>query len=421
MKRLLLNSALAVVAVLSVADAEGRMMSRFEWKRPLEGTFVAGEQGRLAIAGDVFGRARNFPDDLRIFGDDGTQWPFFIHVPKMSDGRDRIELSVLNKSFVSGDEPYLQFDLKVPSVSGKLPVHNQLELYSSGYGFVRRVEVFTGDGNALGLLASGYLIDFSGQQDARNRTIRYPDSDVGRLHVRIYPNAQSADETFNLVAARMWYCTVQEPEKEAVAVQLLELPDREKESDAQSALFDLGEINRPVEFVSFRVASESYARCVAVYGRNTAHDSWVRVGGGEIHQLDDDADNEIRIRARHRFLKVNVFHYDDQPLDITDIQFEAVPRYLVFEAAGSGSAALYFQGWDIKAPRYDLAGRIDKEDVTALPLVRTLEAEPNRSAKTERWRKYSKLFAGLAVGAVSLLVIWIIVSMLRQQKLSEDR
>ena len=69
----------------------------------------------------------------------------------------------------------------------------------------------------------------------------------------------------------------------------------------------------------------------------------------------------------------------------------------------------------MKAPRYDLQGRIGQEAIAKLPLFQTLETMPNDEAKSQPWRKYSKLLGGLAVGAVSLLVLWIIVSMLRQQ------
>ena len=67
-------------------------------------------------------------------------------------------------------------------------------------------------------------------------------------------------------------------------------------------------------------------------------------------------------------------------------------------------------------PRYDLKGRTKTETIKNIPQFRTMHAISNTAAKAQPWRKYSGLLGMVAVGAVSLLVVGIIVSMLRQQK-----
>lgn len=405
---------LLIASALADARAEEKdLMPRFERVRAIDGSFTVGERGRVAVPGDVFGQARDFPSDVRIIGGDGIQWPFFLHISKESVGTGILKPEILNRSFVEGDEPYLQFDLVIPQGSGKPPVHNRLELVTSGHDFVRRVEVF---GKDNGRMAAGYLIDFSHQHGACNRMIRYPVSDAARLHVRIYPNAQRADETFNLASAQLHYRNIVNVKRETVDKTELPVPEREKMDGAQTWLFDLGHENRPVRFMMFKVATSSYARSVSVYGRNNEHEPWKWVGGGEIHALKNDEQTEIKLGAWHRFLKAHVFHYDDQPLDIDSIQLEAVPRYLVFEAATEGDASLYYRAWDLKPPNYDLQNRIEPQAIAALPVFQTLEAAPNEAAKSRPWRKYSKWLGIAAVGGVSLLVIGIISSMLKQQK-----
>lgn len=393
--------------------------SRFERVREIDGSFEAGQRGRLQLTGDVFGQARSFPNDLRIFDTDGTQWPFFLQVPPATSTAKTLTPEIRNRSFVAGDAPYLQFDLVVPLVDGKPPVHNQMELRVSGRDFVRRVEVFTGNPNQpSGHMASGYLIDFSRQRNAQNRTLRYPDSDAARLHVRIYSNAQAADETFDLVSAGLRHRKVVPVERETVGYTPLDVPEREQQTGAQTQLLDLGETGRPIEAIVFEVETPSYARSVSVYGRNTEHDPWRWVGGGQIHALAGDTETTVALTAETRFLKVHVFHYDDPPLAIASTRLEAIPRYLVFEAASAKPATLHFRAWDATAPRYDLKGRIPRESMAGLPIVQLRDAAPNAAAKTQPWRNYSKWIGGLVVGAVSLLVIWIIVSMLRQQRLA---
>jgi len=369
----------------------------------------------------VFGQSRSFPKDLRIFGENGTQWPFFLQVPKETDEIRTLTPEILNRSFVAGSEPYLQFDLVIPPVDGEIPVHNRMELVTSGRDFVRRVEVFTGNPDQpAGRMAAGYLIDFSRQRNAKNQRIRYPDSDAGRLHVRIYSNAKAADEPFGLSSVRLHYRAVKKEEHEPVGFVKLAVPGREQETGALTQIFDVGETGRPVEFMTFEVENDSFARCVSVFGRNNEHEPWQWVGGGEIHALPGDKETTIKLQAKDRFLKAHVFHYDDQLLAIKSIQLEAIPRYLIFEAATAGKAGLYFRAWDIKAPRYDLKGRVDQEMMAELPLFQTSSVKPNQTAKAQPWRKYSKILSGLAVEAVSLLVIWVISSMLRQQRAGDQ-
>jgi hypothetical protein len=412
---------LTIASVFVAHTKEKSLESRFELVRDLDGTFTTGQRGRIRVTDEIFGQSRNFPNDLRVFGAAGAQWPFFLHTPKETDEIRKVDPEILNRSFVTGREPYLQFDLVIPQVDGKVPVHNRMELVTSGHDFVRRVEVFTGNsGQSSGRMAAGYLIDFSRQRNARNQSIRYPDSDSGRLHVRIYTNARAANEPFELRSARLYYRAVKEVDREGVHAVSLAVPDREQEKGALTKLFDLGETDRPVEFITFEVENDSYARCVSIYGRNSDHEPWRWVGGGEIHALAGDKEGTVKFHAKERFLKVHVFHYDDQPLAIDAIKLEAISRYLVFEAVTAGRAGLYFRAWDIKAPRYDLKGRIKPEELAGLPLVQTRDTKPNSMAKAQPWRKYSKGLGGLAVAGVSLLVIWIIVSMLRQQRAADQ-
>jgi hypothetical protein len=415
---LLLFSGLALSAFAEEKD----LRPRFELACGIEGSFAVGQRGRVAVPADVFGQTRDFPNDLRILADDGTQWPFFLHRLCETIETGELEPEILNRSFVSGREPYLQFDLVIPRSGEKQCVHNQLELATSGHEFVRRVEVYSDEPEkARGLVAVGHLIEFSRQRGARNRTLRYPASDSDRLHIRIYSNARKADEAFSLTAVKLRYRTAAEVDHETVDAVEMTVSDREKEKAAQTRMFDLGVENRPVGFISFNVETPAYARCVSVYGRNTDHEPWKWVGGGAIHALEDDRQTEIKLKAGHRFLKLHVFHYDDQPLAIRSIRLEAVPRYLVFEAASAGPAGLYYRAWDIKPARYDLKGRIKPESIAKLPVFQTRDAEPNDVAKTQPWRKYSRVLGMLSVAAVSLLVIGIIAGMLKQQKRDDEK
>ncbi|MBN2163027.1 MAG: DUF3999 family protein [Pontiellaceae bacterium] len=401
-----------ITCLLALSAGAENLPARFELMQPLSEYLVPQTQAKILIPDHVFGQSRNFPNDVRIFDEDGTQWPCFLYVPKETVKAESVGLAILNTAWVDGDAPYLQFDILIPKVNGAVPVHNRIELRTTGSDFVRRVEIFK-DTASGGHMASGYLLEFPSRNDAHNRVIRYPDADVGRLHVRIYPNAQAAGETFDISDAHLQYCSEVTVDYEPVLFESIAVPEREQTEGAQTQILDIGNARRPVERVRFSVSDDSYARCVSVYGRNDEHEPWNRVGGGEIHALPDDRNDEIKLHACARYIKVVVYHHDDRPLNIAAVKLEAVPRYLVFEAQSARPATLYYRAWDMPAPRFDLKSRMDNVDMKTLPLVMLETARSNDLAKTNPFRKHGRLLAGVAVGAVSLLVVWIIVGMLR--------
>jgi hypothetical protein len=414
MKKLLLG--LLMTAALSGHSRADEIAARLELCRPVLGSPEAGSRGRLLIPDDVFGQSLNFPTDLRILDEAGTQWPFFIMTPTDRTLSEKRIPQILNKAFVGGREPHWEFDLLLPE-KDRLAVHNRLEINTSGRDFVRRVEIFRAAENGnQPHLASGYLICFPENRAARNQTVSYPDSDAVRLHVQVYTSAKNADETFDIHDVAIYCLNKVSAEREAVAAVRCPVPAKETADRTQTFILDTGFKHRPVEFITFDVAGTSFVRCVSVCGRNAENEPWKNAGGGEIHRLEKDVETTIRVQAAYRWIKVDIQKDDNLPLDIREIRLEAVPRYMVFEAASKAPARLCFRGWDIPVPGYDLKRRIPEVGALALPVFATGSTEPNKETRASSFRKYSNVLGAVAVGAVSLLTIWIIVSMMRRQQ-----
>lgn len=405
--------AFLTVAALCAQGNDNGVASRLELCRPLKDGPVKGTAGRLRVPGDVFDQARNFPADLRILDDAGIQWPFFITVPVDRTLSEQRTPQMLNKAFVGGSDPHWEFDLVMPEES-QGAVHNRLELSTSGSDFVRRVEISIDEGAHLG---SGYLICFPNNRNARNNTISYPDSDAVRLHVQVYASAKNAGETFEVHNATVYCRNKISAERETVDAVRCHVPEQETDGRSQIFILDTGFKNRPVEFITFDVVDTSFVRCVSVFGRNEENEPWSSAGGGEIHRIGKDAETTVRIRAPYRWIKIDVRQDDNLPLDIRAIGLEAVPRYIVFEAAGKLPARLCFRGWDIPSPSYDLKKRISEQTALPLPVYRLDPVQSNpQGASPSLFRKYSRSLGAVAVGIVSLLTIWVIISMMRRQQ-----
>jgi len=400
---------------LGAWGGETDLSSRFEQCCPLEENPAQGTVARLVIPGDLFDQARHFPSDVRLLDEVGTQWPFFITTPvDRTVSKKRIPQR-LNQVFVRGNVSYWEFDLLVPEEAHGF-IHNGVEIQTSGRDFVRRVEISrVSDAGDSAQIASGYLIHFPDNRNARSSTISYPSSDTDRLHVRVYARAKNAKESFEIKCVSLLFTDHIIAERETVPATRCSVSGKETDERSQTFILDTGFKNRPVEFITFDVADPAYARSVSVWGRNAGNDAWRRVGGGEIHRLEDDTENTVRIRATDRWLRLEIRKNDDLPLDIQSIQLEALPRILVFEATSTRPARLCFRGWDVPAPAYDLKRRTSEATTRSCPRIGTGPMNLNaQGASPSFFRTHTRLWSAIAVGAVSLLTLWVIIRMMRR-------
>lgn len=404
-----------LIAALSVFGEPQDLSSRLEKACSLANQPAKGELGRLRIPGDVFDQATRFPADVRILDEAGTQWPYFIVTPTDRTVSKKHTPQILNKSFVSGAEPHWELDLIMPG-SGEPTVHNQLEISTTGRDFIRRVEIFHG---ASAHLASGYLIDLSGHPDARNSTVAYPDSDAKRVHLKIYTSAKTTDDSFEVHQVSAYYLDRIPAERESVPAVNGPVPETEQSERNQTFILDTGFRNRPVEWITFDIADSSFVRAVSIYGRNAETDSWSSAGGGEIHRLGTDTSTTVSVRAPYRWIKIVTRQDDNLPIDVKDIRLEAIPRYFVFEAASDLPARLCFRGSEIRSPVYDLNRRLSESEALALPVYTLNPSTDNAVCSPCIFKKYAKVFSGIAVGAVSLLTIWVILRMMRHPPAAE--
>lgn len=424
MIRTQINGILGLILLLAqgsclLHSTENISQSGFETVLQIDGDFIIGQKGKLLLPDNAFSQTINFPNDIRLLGEDETQWPFFLYVP--NDKTEKLIPKILNRSYVSGKEPYLQFDLLIPPIHGSQPIHNWLELTTTGHNYIRRVELsIANKEQPTAQIESGYLIDDSRHRNANNKVIRYPMTDINRVRVRIYTNAKSPTENIELKGVRLQYLRENPEYKQTVKFDMLDIPTREQLEYAKTYLLDIGYANRPTEFITFEVENSSYVRSVSIYGSNDVNEQWKWVGGGEIHALEGNEKNTLRFINKKRFLKIHVFYYDDLPLEIKSINLGALPRFLVFEATTKGKSSLCFGNSKIKTARYDLKNRVTEDEFQKLPIHHTLPDDSTQYIQKNRWQKYSKLLSSIIIIAVSLLVVRVIITMLRRQEIEKD-
>ncbi len=400
------------------AHAAGDLREEFAWRQTLDGDFAEGGLYRLAVPGAIFDGCRAFPDDLRIIDETGQQWPFFLWTPSEKQDVRVVPSQTLNASVVEKPDRYLRQDLRIAPdpETGRPREHNQVILRTPGRDFIRRVEVYGKEGEApWAFLGSGYLVDYSRDARAANGTIRYPVSTLPLIQVRVFPNARDATEPLSIDHLCAGLCVTEPGELEPVPLTQMETPKDERTNECQVLVFDTGARTRPVERLTIRADDREYARSVRVSARNDETNVWRWVADGEIHRIGQDVQDAVGVKwASYRFLKLEVFHYDDRPLTNVRVEALAVPRYIVFEAGGGRKPELYY-GAKVEAPRYDLERRKGKEALSSAPVAKIEPRTDNVMHEVTWLEKYGRWLAVLAVGAVSVLVLWVVLGMLKRQ------
>ena len=410
-------SPLLFLSVFAAHASEADLRTTFTWTQPIEGTFDAGTLYRVPVNGAVFDGSLRFPDDLRIIDDAGTQWPFYLWLPRASRKFAPQPSKILNRSVVEDAPAHLLLEVSVGNTENKTRLrHNQLRLNTGGHDFIRKVDVQgSADRTTWGTLGEGYLIDHPGHASARNEIIQYAESDYPYLRMRIHPNARNLRETIKVSSLAVGEMVMSPGQWEDIPLQAISQPDDKIAEGATAHYFDTGFGQRPIERLVFTIPDTEFARPVTVYGRQTSTNAWRSVKSGELHRLGSSEQLHLSLQAcTYRALKIKIQHFDDEPIEITSVKAAAAPRYLTFEARSSGPASLYYGSRKTVVARYDVARRKGAQDAANALEVQLGAREPNAQLKSVRSDKWVPLIAGTAVGLVSLIVIWVVAGMLRK-------
>jgi hypothetical protein len=404
--------------VLGMAEVvRGASRSDFEWMRPIHGPLSVGRIYSLEIPPDVFARSRQFPDDLRIMDESDQQWPFFLEALPSRTVIRNLDAVISNQAWIEGPDKYLRIDFNVSPASSESPRprHNQVQLETSGHDFIRRVEVFGSENQSTwALLGRGYLLRVEHPRRMVEEVIQYAWSDYPFVHVKIYPHARNALESFTLHQATLQAVTGNEPVNRPVAHQRREPAKTDKNPEAQVWVLDLAYEKMPVRSLRLVAAGGDYVRRVVVSARDREEETWRFAGAGDIHRIGTSSKDEVPLNGSGRFLKCEVYHYDDPPLEPDVIEVLAAPRRLILEPATDRPAALLYGGLYVEAPRYDLESRTGMEaSSNGLPAAL---GEPVRNPfyRKTGYGPWGPWLAGIAVGLASVVVLWVVVRMFKR-------
>jgi len=410
--RLVLQIVLTYCGAVSVL-ADTLPSSRFEWKQPIAGRTAVSNLYRVAVPPEIYDGCRSFPADIRIFTDDGIEWPFYLWEPSGETESYNVPAHPGEPTLVEEGGRCTMQDLQVlpDEQTGKRVEHNQVIVRTSGRDFVRRVEVFGGENpSTWSRLGSGCLVDHSRDIQVSRNTVDYPATTAPFVRVKVFPNLRDASESVTIQSVALARNVEQPAERIDVPVKEIPAPAGDTNADAQVLIFDTGARSRPVERLVITARESRYARAVKVAGRNDDSASWRWVADGEIHHVDGSAQDVVPLKGSYfRFLRVEIYHHEDKPLNGVDIHAQAVPQYLVLEAEGGEKPALYYGSLAAALPRYDLHRRKGDKLAVAAPSVRLGDRKSNLAPQVTEARgprtRVGIMAAVVACGAVLALMM----------------
>lgn len=202
----------------------------------------------------------------------------------------------------------------------------------------------------------------------------------------------------------------------ARALAPMDVPREDLKSGVQTLVLDVGHRNVPVIRLRLETADAEFACPLKVYGRNMATNSWRWVADGGIHRLDGQVRDAVEIRdATYRYLKVELYHYEQPPPAVTNVLAEFREIVLVTEALSGLRAHAYVGAAAVSLPRYDLQRRTSDEEVLAAPWAEfgPRERNPTRLART--LQAYGRWLGAMALAVMGILGAFVALKWMRHR------
>ena len=402
-------------------EPEAISPEQFSASAGIVGQLNPGDRVRLELQQWVFDKSRHFPDDIRILDTEGNQWPFFVSINSQQTNVGK-SVEIRNLTLLSGEDAYVAFDLIMPVVTGEKEVHDGIQIRTTGERFLRRVEVYA-DPACTHLLGAGYLVKELHPKELENDVISYPASDLKRLYIRVFSDARTVEDTFEILGASTGFREKPSREEKRMQLRYEELVASQSDlvNGAQTLVLDLGQDQLAPEWILFSVNDPSFVRSVSVSARNEIHDRWTYVSSGTIFRKAGESGLELKLPARRnmgRFLKIDIFHFDDPSLELESVELETRRRVLVFEVRSDAPARLYVGDATLRRANYDLERRLDPAAIEKLPTVKTAESVDEKAVGwglsfLSKWGSWLSL---LVIAIVSIVVIRVVMGMAKNLK-----
>lgn len=274
-----------------------------------------------------------------------------------TSARERVRLSgrVFDVSLLPGAYSSFTVDL---GRSGLF--HNEIDIQSGSVNFRREVTVEGSNDEAEWVILQdrGIIYDYTDPAaglKARNTSVRYPESTLRYLRVRV---ANRDEAPLAVSGASVFFEKTTRAKTVSYPAQIIDVSDV-PEHRATQILFDLGSVGLPNNALSLTTSDVNFQRNIALEAGNTPEDLRVMKSRDVIFSFQTPKFTGSKLQVSYpestrRYLRLTIFNKDDAPITIGSASASGILRKLVFEANPEESYTLFYGNSDARYPQYDL-------------------------------------------------------------------
>lgn len=431
------TKAILLSALLLATVCSGASIDLTKWQYTAEVTVegTPGEYCALTLTPEIYNVARTDLVDIRLIDRDGNQIPYVL-----ARNEDRTETVKYNSGILNSSTDANGNILATLDFGGQT-VKNSIEVETTGDNFRRAVKVEGSNDNVtfFTIVDRAYIFAVNDKNRHRFSTIDLPSNDYRYIRIAVSPmTAEESKPWLNEVRAF-------KIERKTVQKQIVEMTQTEHTEDANyhssNYVYDLKFCRLPVVEIELNVDDASFYRCVTIQGRDAATQKvkidsednrqrfsevevpWNTIITDAIYRYIDAAGKKyerlilpINYRDAHRYIRVVINNYDDQPIMIRSASAKMIPHRIIFPFASDKPARIYVGNDSAAQPQYDLARRLTNpmQVKTTQAAIASLIENPaaEKSLQKLPWtEKYKILLLTTLVVVVFVLGVFMLSSL----------
>jgi hypothetical protein len=390
------------------------------WKYSRAIELPATESQRLVsvpLPQDLYRHAAPFLADLRVIDDAGVEVPYILRgemaVPYLAPPQPA---RILENSFAPGHYTQLVLDFK-----NIHQFHSLIQIGTSETEFMEWVEVAASDDARVWRIVQERAPIFRFPREGHSGTtmVSYSPNNARYLRLRIL----DTEKQFPVTSVRLVFNPAVKSQREPLRARFAPISPTEPNQTALST--DLEADNLPVSEIRFQVSPGAFVREVTIESSRNGS-QWYWSGSGEVYRFAQGGREceqlTVPIEGRaERYLRVEIANGNDKPLPgVTPVAYIARQR-IAFEQSPGRSYRLLYGDSRATAPVYDLARRVNAQQIDAAQVAQAGSEEENSDwADPRPWSETHKFVLWLGVALAILLIGYTAAQSLRQSSASDQ-
>ena len=366
----------------------------------------------VTVPAEAFASGSSSLADVRVIDDQAGETPYVQFERAGTTKTVSLATTLHERSFAPG-----HYSQVVIEIGGQAPFHNAVEIQTSETNYIEWVRVEASDDARLWRLVQPRAPIFHFQKEGHRgtQTVHYSENNAKFLRLQIL----DGEKQFPISGANVLHQITEQPERVPVLAEMK--PAGQPPAGRSVWTADLGAANLPVSEVKFEVgAPAEFIRFVEI-SASADNKEWLPLASGEIYRCrqGDAVADQLAIGVPrenpYRYWRVEVQNHNDAPLGSAIPHLRSTPRHVIFEQQPGRSYRLIYGQHEAKLPQYDLARRLQRNQMaSAVPAELGPEEINTAWADPRPWTEQHDVLLWLMLAGAVILIGYAALRSLRR-------